>query len=89
LADRQRTAFDGAIAAEELSKLLTADGYSGTIVNGGTGGYSSNQELIKLIRDGLEFKPDIVISYSGINDMGKYNELPYPMVHPYQDPSEL
>jgi hypothetical protein len=60
---------------EELSKLMTADGNSGTVVNGGTGGYSSNQELLKLIRDGLEFKPDIVISYSGINDMGKYNEL--------------
>ena len=69
---------------EELSKLMTAEGLSGTVVNGGTGGYSSNQELLKLIRDGLEFKPNIVISYSGLNDLGKFNELPYPMVHPYQ-----
>ena len=59
-------------------------GISATVVNGGTGGYSTNQELLKLVRDGLEFKPDIVISYSGVNDRGKYSELPYPMVHPYQ-----
>ena len=69
---------------EELSKLLAERGISATVVNGGTGGYSTNQELLKLVRDGLEFKPDIVISYSGVNDRGKYSELPYPMVHPYQ-----
>jgi lysophospholipase L1-like esterase len=69
---------------EELSKLLAQRGISGTIVNGGTGGYSTNQELLKLVRDGLTFKPDIIISYSGVNDRGAYGELPYPMVHPYQ-----
>jgi lysophospholipase L1-like esterase len=69
---------------EELSKLLIKNGVSGTVINGGVGGYSTSQDLIKLVRDGLEFKPDIVISYSGINDRGEYGELPYPMVHTYQ-----
>ena len=69
---------------EELSNLLAERRVSATVVNGGTSGYSTNQELIKLIRDGLEFKPDIVISFSGVNDRGEYNELPYPMVHSYQ-----
>jgi len=69
---------------EELSKLLAEKGISATVVNGGISGYSTNQELLKLVRDGLEFKPDIIISYSGVNDRGEYSELPYPMVHPYQ-----
>ena len=69
---------------EELSKILREKGLPGSVVNGGTGGYSTNQELLKLIRDGLEFQPDIVISYSGINDRGKYSQLPYPMVSKYQ-----
>jgi lysophospholipase L1-like esterase len=63
---------------------MRSKGVPGTVVNGGTGGYTSNQELLKLIRDGLELRPDIVISYSGVNDRGFYGELPYPMVHTYQ-----
>src|SRR5262245_21678741 len=51
---------------EELSKLLAEKGISATVVNGGTGGYSTNQELLKLVRDGVEFDPDIIISYSGV-----------------------
>ena len=69
---------------EELAKVLKSQTLKGTVVNGGTGAYSTNQELLKLIRDGLEFEPDIVISYSGINDRGYYNELPHPMVSKYQ-----
>jgi len=69
---------------EELARTMKEKSVPGTVINGGIGGYSTNQELLKLIRDGLEFKPDFVISYSGINDRGKYGELPYPMVHSYQ-----
>lgn len=69
---------------EELAKILKDKGLPGTVINGGTGGYSTNQELIKLIRDGIEFAPDVVISYSGINDRGTYGRLPNPMVHKYQ-----
>jgi len=69
---------------EELSNILKTNGVGGTIVNGGTGGYTTNQEILKLIRDGLEFKPDIIISYSGFNDKGRYGSLPHPMVHSFQ-----
>jgi hypothetical protein len=69
---------------EELSKLLATRGISATVVNGGTSGYSTNQELLKLVRDGLEFKPDIVISYSGVNYRSAYSEMTHPMVHAYQ-----
>ena len=69
---------------ESLAEMLAKKGFRGTIINGGTGGYSTNQELLKLIRDGLTFHPDIIISYSGVNDRGRYSKLPYPMVHSHQ-----
>lgn len=70
--------------SEELSNLLRANGLRGTVINGGTGGYASSQELLKLIRDGLSFNPDIVISYSGINDRGSYSVAEHLFIHPYQ-----
>lgn len=39
-----------------------------TIYNAGCAGYTSAWELIKLIRDMLGIGPDMVISYSGVND---------------------
>lgn len=69
---------------EHLARAMRAKGIKGTVVNGGTGGYSTNQELLKLLRDGLEFNPQLVISYSGVNDRGDYSLLPNPMVHTYQ-----
>lgn len=69
---------------EELAKLLLERGRVATVINGAAGGYSSSQELLKLIRDGIELHPDLVISYSGVNDRGAYGSLPHPMVHSYQ-----
>lgn len=40
-----------------------------TIFNGGTSGYNSAQELIKLIRDILKLNPDMIIVYDGFNDI--------------------
>lgn len=40
------------------------------IYNGSVCGYTSAQELIKLIRDIIVIKPDIVIAYDGVNDLG-------------------
>lgn len=40
------------------------------VVVGAVCGYSSSEELLKLIRDMLPLKPDIVVSYSGVNDRG-------------------
>lgn len=40
-----------------------------TIFNGGVVGYTSTQELIKLLRDVLFMKPDMIVVYDGFNDM--------------------
>ena len=52
----------------ELQKVLTKHGINARIYNGAVGGYNSGQEFLKLIRDGLNTKPVIHISYSGAND---------------------
>lgn len=39
-----------------------------TIFNGAIGGYNSTQELLKLIRDMICLKPDMIIVYDGYND---------------------
>lgn len=69
---------------EYLSEELRASGFQGTVINGGVEGYSTSQELLKLIRDGVNFHPDVVISYSGVNDRGAYSAPGHPMVHSYQ-----
>lgn len=55
------------------------------IINGGMSGYYSGQELLKLLRDGIYFNPNLVISYSGYNDAGNSacDDLRYPLVSSY------
>ncbi len=58
-----------------------------TVVNLAVSGYTSSQELFRLIRDGLPLKPDIVVALNGINEVHFYHEdsaLKYPMVSRYQ-----
>ncbi len=44
------------------------------VVNGGVGGYSSLQELLKFLRDGPRFKNlSVVISLNGINELENYH----------------
>jgi len=50
-----------------LQRLLANQGVPAVVFNGGVSGYSSNQELLKLIRDALPLEPDLVLSLSGIN----------------------
>ena len=38
------------------------------IYNGGVAGFTSVQECLKLLRDVIHINPDLVISYSGVND---------------------
>lgn len=40
------------------------------LFNGGVSGHGSAQELLKLLRDGLLLRPDVVVSYDGVNDRG-------------------
>lgn len=68
-----------------LQRILAARGIPSVVFNGGVSGYSSNQELLKLIRDALPLRPDMVLSLSGINDLGFLHSIDaHPMVHPYQ-----
>lgn len=55
---------------ECLSEKLKAQGVAHIIYCGGIQAYTVSQELVKLVRDVLVIEPDMVISYSGANDMG-------------------
>lgn len=50
----------------QLNLLKSAKQYS--VLNGGVYYYTSTQEMLSLLRDGLEVKPNLVISYSGLVD---------------------
>lgn len=52
-----------------------------TVYNGGVCGYASGQELLKLIRDVIPLKPDMVIVYDGLNDLSM--GFPYPLTNGY------
>ncbi len=52
----------------ELQKIMTNDSVNATIYVGAVGGYTSGQELLKLMRDGMKICPDIHISYTGANE---------------------
>ena len=51
-----------------LQKLCDEAGFSVEVINAGVMGYTSSAELLVLLRDGVELKPDLVISFSGYND---------------------
>ena len=58
--------------AQYLAEMLMHDHVPAKIYCGGVAGYSSSQELLKLLRDVLPLKPDVVLSYSGLNDLYGY-----------------
>jgi lysophospholipase L1-like esterase len=71
--------------AKELYKIMISQGYQVQILNGSVAGFSSNQYLVKMIRDVIPLKPDLIISFSGLNDVGFYGALDkHPMVNSYQ-----
>ena len=63
--------------SECLHDLLEEEGLSNAVICGGVAGYTSAEELFKLIRDGFSLKPDIILNYSGVNDMQVEEEYPY------------
>lgn len=63
--------------SECLHDILEERGLSNVVMCGGVAGYASSEELFKLIRDGFSLKPDIVLNYSGVNDMQVEEEYPY------------
>ena len=58
--------------AQYLAEILLTEHLPIKIYCGGVAGYSSSQELLKLIRDVLPLRPDVVLSYSGLNDLYGY-----------------
>ena len=67
-----------------LQQEMENEGISCQVINGGIGGYYSSQEMLKLVRDGLMLNPDIVISYSGVNDAhGLFCDIDTPMIANY------
>ncbi len=67
--------------SEILYEMLSNVGYRVCIYAGGLSTYTCAQECLKLIKDVLQLKPDIVISYSGFNDF--YNYHHYEKEHPF------
>ncbi len=64
-------------------KLLDK-GYHICLYNGATTGYCSTQEFLKLNRDVLPLKPDLVISFGGYNDIeGTSSVEQFPFLHKY------
>ena len=71
--------------SKNLGRKIVENGINPIIFNGGIEGYTSGQELLKLIRDLPALKPDIIISLSGINDLGKIHCLhENPLIHRHQ-----
>ncbi len=70
-----------------LSDRLASEGIVARIYNGGVGSYSTNQEVIKLIRDALALNPHVVVSVDGVNDLGLVKSIsPFTVMvnHPQQ-----
>ena len=52
-----------------LHKKLLDEGIANIVLCGGVNGYSSSEELFKIIRDCVPLNPDIIINYTGCNDL--------------------
>ena len=72
--------------SECLYNIIDKLGVDITIYNGAVTGYSSTQEFLKLNRDVLSLQPDIVISFSGYNDIeGNSTVEHFPFLHKYEN----
>lgn len=69
---------------EYFARLIKEKGHNAIVINGSIAGYNSTQELLKLLRDGLEFSPDIIIEFGGLREIDSLAPLPYPMVLEHQ-----
>jgi lysophospholipase L1-like esterase len=56
--------------AAGLQRLLRAEGDAGAeVLNGGTAGYSTDQEVLFYERDGRPLRPDVVVLFFYVNDL--------------------
>lgn len=69
---------DGALYPfKSWPELLSEELEGVTIYNGGVCGYTSGQELIKLVRDMLLLKPNMIIVFDGFNDLCMLQPYPF------------
>lgn len=68
--------------SEFLYDILTEHGHSVTLYVGGAWGYPVGTEVIKFLRDMLPLRPNLVIDYSGVNDL--VIDSNYPFCNEYQ-----
>jgi len=68
----------------DLGKLLTRDDRIVAIYNGAGKGNTSSQEVVRVLRDAPGIQPHMIISLSGICDVGYLlNTKNYPFRHKY------
>lgn len=68
----------------ELGELLTTDQRSIEVWHGAGKGNTSSQELMRVLRDAPVIKPDLIVSLSGICDIGYLlNDAKHPHLHKY------
>lgn len=71
--------------SQDLVRIFQEKKIAAKVYNGGVSGYSSSQELLKLIRDTIHLKPHIVLVLNGVNEIGFCHALKTnPLIHPYQ-----
>lgn len=78
------TAWDCKMWPQLLQERLQQEGYSVRVVSGGNSGYHVYQEMLLLLRDVLTMQPDLVVDYSGANQIGGAVVSDYPNVSHYQ-----
>lgn len=67
-----------------LQEELARRGVRAVVLNGGVSGYGSGQELMKLIRDVVPLRPDVVVAFNGVNETGDSGDnLGTPFTNPY------
>lgn len=62
---------------EFLYDICQKHNHDVVVMNGGVMGYAAQQELMKVLRDIPILRPDIVISFSGVNNNHLVNEYPF------------
>jgi hypothetical protein len=74
-----------------LERRLRAEGRSAEVLNGGTEGYSTDQEVLWLASEGVKYAPDVVVLQMYENDIfwnaqASYLRYPKPLLKPEQAP---
>ncbi len=66
--------------SEFLHERLKQRGIENVVFCGGVAGYRSSEELFKMIRDGIGLAPQLVLNFSGSNDLSVFH---YPYINGY------